>query len=462
MTTVKEYKVFIASPDDVISERDIIEKEIHKISIPNVRLKVIRWENDLPSTSGTKPQDLINNYLLDECDLLVGLFWTKFGKKTKNADSGTVEEIEKFILNRKPVILYFFDKPVNPLSINSEDIEKIKQFREKYKDNGIYKVLNSNEYLIDNIHKDILYNIEELEKGVMTITNNNYANSKEIISNNTSKNIVVKNKITKLDNLDFWTKERISSLINEYLDSKQLSYEYMEQLTFEENLLRAKATDKTFMSSTIEDIMNQARVYAFNRKYGQYNYEKDMRKGHKEWYKPILTIIENHFNKIDGLDIIGVGSNYGKELIDIFNNKNNTLTVLELSDEAINRGRKLYKKIKFLQGNMEREYPTSQKYDVCLCLRAIQSRGVFRVNAIIQMESILKKGGIIMISIPHGYLDDNGEEIVGLYDHRVDACIYDKPYEIANKIYRKLHDYGFKNIKIDTLNTEVLVWGVKK
>lgn len=462
MTTVKEYKVFIASPDDVISERDIIEKEIYKISIPNVRLKVIRWENDLPSTSGTKPQDLINNYLLDECDLLVGLFWTKFGKKTKNADSGTVEEIEKFILNRKPVILYFFDKPVNPLSINSEDIEKIKQFREKYKDNGIYKVLNSNEYLIDNIHKDILYNIEELEKGVMTITNNNYANSKEIISNNTSKNIVVKNKITKLDNLDFWTKERISSLINEYLDSKQLSYEYMEQLTFEENLLRAKATDKTFMSSTIEDIMNQARVYAFNRKYGQYNYEKDMRKGHKEWYKPILTIIENHFNKIDGLDIIGVGSNYGKELIDIFNNKNNTLTVLELSDEAINRGRKLYKKIKFLQGNMEREYPTSQKYDVCLCLRAIQSRGVFRVNAIIQMESILKKGGIIMISIPHGYLDDNGEEIVGLYDHRVDACIYDKPYEIANKIYRKLHDYGFKNIKIDTLNTEVLVWGVKK
>lgn len=457
MTTVKEYKVFIASPDDVISERDIIEKEINKISIPKVRLKVIRWENDLPSTSGTKPQDLINNFLLDECDLLVGLFWTKFGKKTKNADSGTVEEIEKFILNRKPVILYFFDKPVNPLSINSEDIEKIKQFREKYKDNGIYKVLNSNEYLIDNIRKDIIYNIEELEKGVMTITNN-----KEVISNNTSKNIVVKNKITKLDNLDFWRKERISSLINEYLDSKQLSYEYMEQLTFEENLLRAKATDKTFMSSTIEDIMNQARVYAFNRKYGQYNYEKDMRKGHKEWYKPILTIIENHFNKTDGLDIIGVGSNYGKELIDIFNDKNNTLTVLELSNEAINRGRKLYKKIKFLQGNMEREYPTSQKYDVCLCLRAIQSRGVFRVNAIIQMESILKKGGLIMISIPHGYLVDNDEEIIGLYDHRVDACVYDKPYEIANKIYRKLHDYGFKNIKIYTLNTEVLVWGVKK
>ena len=138
MTTVKEYKVFIASPDDVISERDMIEKEINKINIPNVRLKVIRWENDLPSTSGTRPQDLINNYLLDECDLLVGLFWTKFGKKTKNADSGTVEEIEKFILNRKPVILYFFDKPINPLSINSEDIDKIKQFREKYKDNGIY------------------------------------------------------------------------------------------------------------------------------------------------------------------------------------------------------------------------------------------------------------------------------------------------------------------------------------
>lgn len=462
MTTVKEYKVFIASPDDVISERDMIEKEINKINIPNVRLKVIRWENDLPSTSGTRPQDLINNYLLDECDLLVGLFWTKFGKKTKNADSGTVEEIEKFILNRKPVILYFFDKPINPLSINSEDIDKIKQFREKYKDNGIYKVLNSNEYLIDNIRKDIVYNINELEKGGVTIINTKCINIKETIASNSNKKIVEANKNTNLENLPFWTKERISFLINEYLDIKQVSYEYMEQLTFEENLLRAKATDKTFMSSTIEDIMNQARVYAFNKKYGQYNYEKDMREEYKEWYKPILTIIENNFNKTYGLDIIGIGSNYGKELIDIFKNRNNKLTVLELSDEAINRGRKLYKQIQFLQGNMEREYPTSKKYDVCLCLRAIQSRGVFRVNAIIQMEAILKKGGLIMISIPRGYLDDNGEEIIGLYDHRVDACIYDKPYEIANKIYRKLHDYGFKNIQIDTLDTEVLVWGVKK
>lgn len=462
MRTVKEYKVFIASPDDVIIERDIIEKAINKISIPNVRLKVIRWENDLPSTSTTKPQDLINNYLLDECDLLVGLFWTKFGKKTKNADSGTVEEIEKFILNRKPVILYFFDKPINPLSINSEDIDKIKQFREKYKDNGIYKVLNSDEHLNENISKDVMYNIGELEKGGMNINNSKYVSNKVILLNNAEKNIIEKNKDKNTENLEFWKKERISSLINEYLDSKQVSYEYMEQLTFEENLLRAKSTDKTFMSSTIEDIMNQARVYAFNRKYGKYNYEKDMRKGYKEWYKPILTIIETHFNKIENLDIIGVGSNYGKELVDIFGDKNNELTVLELSDEAINRGRKNYKKIKFLQGNMEREFPTSHKYDVCLCLRAIQSRGVFRINAIIQMEAVLKKGGLIMISIPHGYLDDNGKEIVGLYDHRVEACIYDKPYEIANKIYRKLHDYGFENIKINTLNTEVLVWGIKK
>lgn len=462
MRTVKEYKVFIASPDDVIAERDIIEKAINKISIPNVRLKVIRWENDLPSTSATKPQDLINNYLLDECDLLVGLFWTKFGKKTKNADSGTVEEIEKFILNRKPVILYFFDKPVNPLSINSEDIDKIKQFREKYKDNGIYKVLNSDEHLNENISKDVIYNIGELEKGGININNSKYVNNKIILLNNTDRNIIEKNKITNAENLEFWKKERISSLINEYLDSKQLSYEYMEQLTFEENLLRAKATDKTFMSSTIEDIMNQARVYAFNRKYGKYNYEKDMRKSYKDWYKPILSIIENHFKKTEGLDIIGVGSNYGKELVDIFNGENNNLTVLELSDDAINRGRKIYKKIKFLQGNMEREFPTSNKYDVCLCLRAIQSRGVFRINAIIQMEAILKNGGLIMISIPHGYLDDNGKEIVGLYDHRVEACIYDKPYEIANKIYRKLHDYGFKNIRINTISTEVLVWGIKK
>jgi hypothetical protein len=67
----------------------------------------------MPET-GVRPQDAINRQLVADCELLLGMFWTKLGTSTDVADSGTVEEIDQFVRTNRPAMLYFSRRPIDP------------------------------------------------------------------------------------------------------------------------------------------------------------------------------------------------------------------------------------------------------------------------------------------------------------------------------------------------------------
>lgn len=83
-------RVLIASPSDVELERDEIEKAIFEWNCffaeeTEIVLIPGRWENDVtPSYSGTEAQAIINEQLVNKCDILIGVFWTKLGTPTFN------------------------------------------------------------------------------------------------------------------------------------------------------------------------------------------------------------------------------------------------------------------------------------------------------------------------------------------------------------------------------------------
>lgn len=98
--------VMIASPGDVAEERQVIREMIHEWNdINSARSKVmltpIGWETHTSPELGVRPQELINQRLLVDCDLLIGVFWTRLGSPTGNEASGTVEEIHRH-LNESP------------------------------------------------------------------------------------------------------------------------------------------------------------------------------------------------------------------------------------------------------------------------------------------------------------------------------------------------------------------------
>lgn len=137
-------ETFIATPSDIIQERTIIRDIINEWNIinsksRNVIIKDLGWENDIYSTfSDGRAQESINKQILEESDLLIGVFWTRIGTPTGEFISGSVEEITKHINAEKPVLLYFSDMPVRPDSVDQEQYQKLIEFKEWCKQKGIY------------------------------------------------------------------------------------------------------------------------------------------------------------------------------------------------------------------------------------------------------------------------------------------------------------------------------------
>src|SRR5580692_331672 len=108
-------EVFVASPGDVAEERAAVETVLRAWNSDNSKarqlmLKPVRWEKDAtPQLGLTGGQDAINLQLVTPGDVCIAIFGKRLGSPTKDSASGTVEEIQRFVSAKKPVLLYFFD-----------------------------------------------------------------------------------------------------------------------------------------------------------------------------------------------------------------------------------------------------------------------------------------------------------------------------------------------------------------
>jgi hypothetical protein len=145
-------RVLIASPGDTgqarLLLRDVLQ-EWNSLHAEDSRIMLlpVMWERDATPEMGDRPQGIINKQLVDASDTLVGIFWTRLGTPTSEAESGTVEEIERFIRAGKPVLIYFSQEPVVPNSIDAVEYEHLNTFRESLKARGLFDGYSSQEEL---------------------------------------------------------------------------------------------------------------------------------------------------------------------------------------------------------------------------------------------------------------------------------------------------------------------------
>lgn len=121
------YRVLIASPSELAEERQAATDAINEwnarhAAAESVVLLPITWETHALPMTGIRPQEAINQQLVRTSDPLIGMFWTKFGTSTCVAESGTVEEIDRFVAARKPAMLYFSSRPVSPSKIDLKQL----------------------------------------------------------------------------------------------------------------------------------------------------------------------------------------------------------------------------------------------------------------------------------------------------------------------------------------------------
>lgn len=170
---ITKYSLLVSCPGDIKTELGIIRDKVDDFNrvfgkSNNVMVDIKHWSKDSYPQSGGKPQDLLNKQFVKECDLAVAIFWTRFGTPTDEYGSGTEEEIELLISAGKQVFLYFSDIPKSPSERNDEQYKQIKEFKNRYKDRGIYfDYKNIDEFETDFLNHlslhflEILKNIDE-------------------------------------------------------------------------------------------------------------------------------------------------------------------------------------------------------------------------------------------------------------------------------------------------------------
>ena len=147
--TVSELRVFVASPDDVKEERNLLEDVISKFNIDRgkteeIRLDLVRWETHCFPGINTDVQANVNDQIGDNYDIFIGIMWKKFGTPTPRAGSGTAEEFERAYQRYKQdpdnlrVMFYFKDaSPPSMSEIDPEQWAQVSEFRRQLGEKGV-------------------------------------------------------------------------------------------------------------------------------------------------------------------------------------------------------------------------------------------------------------------------------------------------------------------------------------
>lgn len=156
----KVLEVMIASPSDVVHEREIVRDVIAEWNAIHSRkdalvMLPLGWDTHSSPELGGRPQSLINERILDHADVLVGIFWTKLGTPTGEAESGTAEEIQRHHAAGKPVLLYFSEVPIVAGNLDLDQFNALKSFKSWAYNEGLVETFSTKEQFRDDFRRHL-------------------------------------------------------------------------------------------------------------------------------------------------------------------------------------------------------------------------------------------------------------------------------------------------------------------
>ena len=159
--------VLISSPSDVNAERDAVEKALREWNVNhrknrNIMLEPVRWETHSYPAMGECPQGILNNQIVKDADLMIGIFGSRMGTPTGTAPSGTCEEIEEVRKTGRHVALYFSDAPV-ARNADREQFDALEAYRKSLAKEGLYFTFTSPDDLYRIVTNHLPRIVDEVE-----------------------------------------------------------------------------------------------------------------------------------------------------------------------------------------------------------------------------------------------------------------------------------------------------------
>jgi hypothetical protein len=168
-------KIFLASPSDVVEEREALARLIRDINdvfvylAPEKRfaLELVRYETHSYPDIGA-PQTVINRQIPLDYDIFIGVMWRRCGTHTDAHASGTIEEFRRASEKRKqgplPRIMFYFCEQLIPIP-DPEELEQLKgvvEFRQELERLGLTWTYPSHESFSEHLRGGLLRAIRDI------------------------------------------------------------------------------------------------------------------------------------------------------------------------------------------------------------------------------------------------------------------------------------------------------------
>jgi hypothetical protein len=167
---VRILDVLIASPGDTQAERDTVERALHewndhRADAEGLILRPRRYEiASVPVSGQGDAQAVINRQLVDRCQIVIGIFYSRLGTPTPRAASGTAEEISRAINKGKKVHLYFARKRLPP-DVDLTQLQALRDFKSRMDSEGLVATFKSESQLAKLVARAIEYDVKSLKSG---------------------------------------------------------------------------------------------------------------------------------------------------------------------------------------------------------------------------------------------------------------------------------------------------------
>jgi hypothetical protein len=159
-------RVLIASPGDTAQARDVVEATVQSWNRDRARsskvvLLPLRWEFDAVPELGADAQSVINRQLVDDADIVVGLFDSRLGQPTSRGASGTAEEIDRSAERGAKVHVFFSETPV-PRDVDTDQLTALREFKGQLQERGLVGSYASHEDLIAKVRTCLERDVAQL------------------------------------------------------------------------------------------------------------------------------------------------------------------------------------------------------------------------------------------------------------------------------------------------------------
>jgi len=167
--------VFLASPSDVVEERQALARLVRDINdvlaflAPERRLslELVQYETHAYPDIG-QPQEVINRQIPLDYDIFVGVMWRRCGTRTASSPSGTIEEFRRACEKRRhgqlPRIMFYFCEQLIPIpdATELEQLKEVVSFRDELAKAGFTWTYPSHSDFTEHLRGGLLRAIRDI------------------------------------------------------------------------------------------------------------------------------------------------------------------------------------------------------------------------------------------------------------------------------------------------------------